>query len=420
VAEGLVKSGLQSKSFNVENYHSGPYKAFPAPRDRLMDYLLMRKYEATTRRVLVLLRNLVLRKLGHYSHPDPRIEEAVGGLMSRIRGGVPTVVAQLCSAMWAGFAVVELEWKRDPTIWSVERTNLLHPLTFFSPQNDDIGIRLDEREKRVKEFIQYPEEIGAEGVTLSEQQVIYWPLFQELREEVLGNSLLASARRAWYAKTMNENFWNTFSEKLAMPTPVIRCGHEMVEDPKNPGQEISLVQFIADFYEQLSPGQALVFASDVESPSDIDALTMQGDGKPFLAILDYWREELFASLLTPRMILEEPEHGSRAQAGSMLELFFMLVDGMRREIGGVLVDQLSRPLIIANVGPMASYGEWSWDELSQKDLQLLAQVFESVERGKSSAAMSGNPITEKDDRKLRETFEAIYPPAESNEVLPVG
>jgi hypothetical protein len=399
-----------------EEWQAGPYKKF-APRAQLIaEYWLMRTYEPTTKRVLALLRTLILNTLGGYRHPDGQLTERVNGWLSRVEGGMERVVGDLLSALWAGFAVAEPIWATEASEWWVSRVDLLHPLTFFnrnaSRPEDATGLQLDPKSGRVEKVRQFNSKPGEESIELPVEEILYWPMFAELREEVFGQSLLAAARRGWFSKTKVENYWNTFAQKAAMPTPVFIVPAGTVKDPAT-GNDISIGKLLVDLWAKCEPGMALSLPLQEGLVPDMKTLVpSDGASVTFERLTDYWKNELFNSMFTPRIVLEEPEHASRAQTGTVLDLYYMVIDGLRQEVGKVIVDQLVGPIIEHNEGNVTEPGEWAWGPLQTSDMENLARVFETVERGKAEGAMAGLPFVPADEAKRRQTFPALYAPAD--------
>nr|MDD3492220.1 hypothetical protein [Candidatus Thermoplasmatota archaeon] len=300
-------------------------------------------------------------------------------------------------------------WQTRPNAWYIERTELIHPLSLF-PAHSNIaaeeGIRYDPQTGDIV-ITQYPPEVAAAPVTWSANELLYWPLFPELKEEVYGNSLLAGARRPWYAKVKLENYWNTYGEKQAMSTPVFRAPLDLLDDPENPGDQITWVEYLTRFYERLLPGQAMAIGLDTDASFDVTELGVKGTSD-FAPLVDYWTDQLYAAMITPRLLFDEPKHASRGQTESVAETFYMLMDAIRRELGRVLIEQVVRPLIVYNLGEQEHYGEWRWAPMQVPDLDGLSAILERVERARATGAMAGYPLTEADERHLRETFGDLY------------
>lgn len=404
--------GLQPQQ-GWEELWPGPYKRFPEPSRAVAEYWLMRTYEPTCRRVLGLIRQLFVSHLGAYRHPDKALAERVNGWLRQIDGGMAGVVGRMLSSLWAGFCVCQPVWETRADAWVVKRVDLLHPLTFFSPwgmADGRQGIQIDPKTGTVETLRQYGAH-GRESVEYAVGDVLYWPLMPELREQVYGSSLLTSARRAWYCKTRLENYWNTFAEKAAMPTPVFTCPPGTVRDPET-GQEITIGAFLVKQWSRAVPGTAIALPMQEGLVPGVTSLVpSDGASVAFERITEYWKNELFNSMFTPRIVLEEPEHASRAQTSTVLDLYYENIDGWRGELGDVIVSQLVSRLLRYNVGEVDEPGEWAWEPLQTSDMEMLARVFETIERGKSQAANSGAPLAGADDAKLREAFPSLYAPA---------
>lgn len=389
----------------------GPYEPFPSRRQRISEFWLMRTFDPTVRTALTILRTLILSRLGDYMHPDEAVQDEVREALAQAEGGAPRIVGQLLSALWAGFAVVELGW--GPTEaggWGLARTELLHPLTFFpryyAHPNQQDGIVVDPSLGRVAEFRQLPQASGEAETVFEPDEVLYWPVFAELREQVYGASLLEAARPIWYARVRLSAYWNTYCEKLAMPTPLVQSPVDTIDSPDGSGR-VSAGQFFADLWAQLQPGQALVAPYTPGQEWKVDALAPAGDGgAAFARRLDDLDAQMWAAMLTPRLLMIEPEHGSRAQSSTSIDLFLQVVDGIRAEIGSVLVHQLARQIIATNRGALDDYGEWAWQPLADADLERLARVLMSVEQARSAQAMRGG-WTDADDRHIREVFSEV-------------
>jgi hypothetical protein len=389
------------------NIGYGPYKRFPSNRQRVAEYMLMALHEPTVIRVLAVVNSLLIGKLGQYYHENEDLQEQVNDWLNRLPGGMPALVQDMLSSLWAGFAVLEPIWDTTGSEWTYQRIDLLHPLTFFKSQftfgGATDGIAIDPSTKRVERLTQFPVKLAEQPVTFAVDDVIYWPFNQRLREQVYGNSILAGARRAWFSKTQEENFWNTFAQKCAMPTPVFSVPNTTMTHPETK-ENVSLAHWLMEQYEKLEPGMALAIPGDPDTPVNVSTISPVGNGEAFERVCEYWKSELFNAMLVPRMVMEEPEHGSRAQANSVLDLFYNLMDGIRRELGTVLVSQVVSPLLRYNAGDFNDPGEWQFESLEKDDLELLAGVYESVQRGRATAIASGVPVQEADERKTREVF----------------
>lgn len=386
---------------NWADYEFGPYEKFPNQQQMVMDGYLMQRYDPTIGSALSVLRMLVNSNLGKYEHENETIRDFVREDFAKLYGGPRRTVGSLLSCLWSGFAVAERRWVADNNSWHIEALDLLHPLTFFPRLGGSkCGIELDPKEKRVTQVVQQPWEVGEEPLVLKASEVVYWPFMQQLREEVLGKRLTDRARRSWFMRVKLERFWGVFLERFAHPTPVATVPKgQQVRD----GEIIENAEAYADFLSNLAPGKCVAVALSADDKAiwslDNTLGSTVGSDMAYRRACDYYNAELWKSVLMSPLLLEEPAHGSRAQASTVLELTALLVEAIQEELGSVLVDQFARLLVDYNFGQgVEDYGEWRFDPLQKDDLDLLSTVVERVMR---SGAI---PPTEADEASLREKF----------------
>lgn len=399
----------------------GPYKKYRPLHERLQEFWLMKKYDPTAKTALYLIRLMMLKRIGQYEHDNETIEKSTNELLGRLQGGIKGAMSTMLSALWAGFSVAEKIPAASGTEWWWERLDLLHPMSFFptyvTSPTEKMGIALDAKTKTVTEVTQYPDHIGGSPVTHPIERVVYWPLMAQEREEVYGESLLEGARRAWFSKVKEEAFWNTFTEKMAMPTPVITVPPGNVKNAN--GEEVTYTKLLADFYQELEPGMLLAIPVDPQTPFEFALISPTGDGAAFDLICRYWDAQEFKAILTPPLLIQDPEHSTRAQAETNLEMFLFLLEGLRDDLDAPWMDQVVQPLVIYNHGEQDDYGKWHWEDLQQDDLEMLAKIFRDIEDTKSRAHQVGREIPEADDEKIRETFSAVLAtPAEVKATAP--
>jgi len=387
-----------------EQWELGPYTRWPEPRRRVHEYYLMRSFDPIVKSGLSVIRALILGRLGRCEHPDPDISARITAWLENIEGGVRRVVSQLLSALWAGFAVVELRWRLGEE-WTVASTALLHPLSFFSRWGREVGLVPDPHSGRVEIFRQLPQAAGEDAVELPAERVLYWPAFAELREQVFGQSLLEAARPIWFARVRLGAYWNTYCERLAAPTPVIQVPVDTVEDPRT-GQTVSAADYVADVFASLEPGMALALPYSPGMEWKVEPLIVGGDGgKAFDLRLAALEREMWLAMLTPRLLMAEPEFGTRAMAETNLGLFLDVIDGIRREVGEVLEEQLINRMLALNISG-AERAKWAWDPLQEEDLERMARVLQTVQQSLNLAWQRG-PINPADEELWRQVFGAV-------------
>lgn len=357
----------------------GPYTELPSPRRAVSEFYLMSRFDPVIKITMATIRSTILSKIGRFVHEDEKISDFVNLALNNISGGIEGVFQKLMSALWAGFCVCEPIWKTSADAWIIDKIVLVHPLSIF----DDFGnCGISMNSDGELEFVQFN---GRERIKLKD--VIYWAFDSELDEEILGNSMLSGARRAWYSKIYTQNFLNTYSEKLAMPTPIFFTPIEEKIDPIT-GQTMSIAEIITNFYDILQPGQAL--AVPVTDPNNINMNQLspsQTATSDFFDIaLQYWDTQMFLAMMTPNMLLTEPEHSSRAQSQVNLNVYHGILDGIRKQIGRVVVEQIVAPIIEYNFGETEDVGSWQFEPFESTDSERLAKIFETITSGLKNIA----------------------------------
>lgn len=382
-------------------FEVGPYKALPSDREAVMDGYLMQRYDPTIGAALTIIKQLICSKLGDYSHEDERVEQFVQEAINGIMGGRRRLVASLLSCLWAGFAIGEKIWATDGP-WRIARIDLLHPLTFWDKYESDpekqCGIQYDKAAGRVAEVKQMRwSQMTDEIITWPLDQVVYWPFWQELREEVVGKRLTDRARRNWFMRAKIEAYWDVFLKRFAHPTPVFQVPKGTQQDSK--GQEISNSQYYSEFIQQLAPGNGLAIEAGPEDKFDFQLLEASSNSNAaYIEATRYHNAEMFKSMLMSPVLLEEPQHASRAQTGEVLDLFVSLIEAIRSELGEILVEQIAWPMVGYNFGATLPPGEWQFQPLENDDLEMLSRVLLQL---KQAGAVQ---FSESDERGVREKF----------------
>lgn len=405
MAKDVKISKKRGLSFsNWESVGSGPYKMIPSLSQQISEYYLMSRYDPTVKISLATIKNIILSKKGKFTHENKDLEEKVNLFLSKTDGGVTKIISNLLSSLWAGYSVSEKVWNTNEDEWYIESMPLLHPLSFFSWRGD-FGIQLDDNGDL--SFTQYDD--LKTPVKHEKKDIVYLALNSELEEEVSGNSLLQSARKAWYSKNYIQDFSNTFSQKLATPTPIILTPEDKQENPFNNEME-SIAQIFVDLYDYSEPGNAI--GIPLANPSDvkIEYLKADSNGEFYEWILKYYDAQLMMAMFVPELLIQEPEHGSRSQSETTLKVFYELLNGLRQEVGEVIENQIIQELITVNYGEMEDFGSWEWEPLQDNDLEQLSKIYRNITAGMKSIGDIEN-IENKFDvdlTKIKGQFEEIF------------
>jgi len=177
---------------------------------------------------------------------------------------------------------------------------------------------------------------------------------------------------------------------------------DTVEDPAT-GETVSAAEYVTSVFAELEPGMALALPYTPGMEWKVEPLVVGGDGgKAFDLRLAALEREMWLAMLTPRLLMAEPEYGTRAMAQTNRDLFLDVIDGIRKELGRVLEEQLANRLLAVNVGDVAP-ASWRWDPLVDEDLERLARVLQTVEQAMNLAWQRGG-VNPADEERWRQVF----------------
>jgi len=397
-AEGKV---LSSEAW--EGFDADPYKEFPGRSKRLLNFYLMQQFDPTIGAAVYIIRRMLINAIGEYHHEQEGIKQFITDALANIEGGFQLAVSRLLTAPVFGVATLEKLWGRTENRWTIDRLELLHPLTYARELYEGSaqaiisgkkeGIALDKQTQRVEEVTQYSGKISEAPVTHKIANLVYWPYNAQFREDVYGNSILEKARRSWYAKVKMEAYWAVLMEKYAVPIPIMPVPEGYHEDPVT-GEPVTNALWFANFFEELVAGQALTIEMGTEEMAAWkDSLQLleskAGAAADFDRACRYFDGQLFKAVMMPRLLLEEPEHATRAQAEVNLEFFNLMLQGIQDELNEVLVQQIVAPMVLYNFGEAAGKGEWQAGSFKDDDMELMAQVLLLVRQAQAFAMQAG-------------------------------
>jgi len=380
-------------------YETGPYKRLPTIQEAIIDGYLMSSYDPTVGSCITIIRQFILSKLGNYNHEDENINAFIDEALEQVNGGMRGVTSSLLSCLWAGFAVAEKVWNTKDGTWTVDAINLINPLTFFDRFDNSIGIKYNPESGKVTEFVQKRWKMNEIEIVHKAEDVIYWPFQKELTEDIFGRRLTDKARQSWYMKSKLELYWSIFLERFAHPTPIFSVpkGTQMDEN----GRIITNSDYYGQFIGLLAPGNGLAIESGPDETFDFKLLESNNNGEGYENSIKYHNKELFKSMLIPEDLITSTDSGSRAKVETSLDIFLLLIESIREELGVILIDQLIKPMIEYNFGPQDNYGEWKFEPVRDDDLEGLANVLNLLNL---STAVH---YTVEDEASIRDRFSGV-------------
>ena len=340
-----------------------------------------------------ILRGTLLSHMGGYHNENPKIEEFVVDTLAVTKGWGQSQRALLTAPLY-GFSVVEEVWMADGTQWVYDQLKPIHPTTI------DKGFELDKNGDllSVRQRIGF----GEPGPPIFVNKLIVWSFGDDFGQLPQGISLLRPAYRHYHSVDALLKLWNSCMEMGPRPLIAWPVGpgelycpiHEIMEPAGQVIEELaanitdrSLIAYTAG--DNGGTQKPEVLANEHIRPED------------FLSAIRFHNGEMLKAMLVPRLLVEEAEFGTRAQAQvQYYGPFIENVRGIQAQVGPIIIDQLVRRLIEVNFGEQDDYGEWQFDVIDTRDEEMLASVLERLVR-------SGIELTEADHKKLRGVFDEV-------------
>jgi hypothetical protein len=354
------------------------------------------KQDPTIRGIWRLMNLMLLAHFGRFVHDNPTIEEFVNDSLEEMPGWDYAKTTLLSGAIY-GFSVLEKVWQNnDGDTWTYAKLAPRHPATLAG------GFVVDEKGNIASVGQKPPGKRHADRIPIPYAKVAHWAYDAEFGpgETPEGESLLVGAERSWTSVKAIIRLWNLALERGPLPllkwptaSGEIYCPICEIEEER--------VLVYAHIIQNLEASGAIIWegGEGIGEPDILSNDTVEPED--FENAAEYHDSKMAASMLAPKLLFEEPEHASRAQAGTNLEILLLNLAGMQNGYSRVLREQVCKDLIVVNFAGVTDYGQWQADELNKADMQMLAEVLERVKR-------SGVESTDADVKKQRGKFEPLY------------
>jgi len=345
----------------------------------------MFRSDATVKAGIEFIRLSILSRLVGYqnvSHPD--IEKFVNLALRSMEGSLWDVVQDLLSALWAGFAIGEITYKRlgDGLGW--KRIRVLNPTTIYPG-----GIQTDDKGR----IIRIIQRIGREEIEIPLERCLIWSFASEFTNP-WGNSLLRPAYAPWLMKQLLIRLWNTHLERQATPLAIVNLpqAETLIWCPLHQREERH-IEVMKHLMEDLHNRNSLIYSGAAEVRFE----RLEGEGEIFETAIRYQDNQILRALLIPSLLVTEGEYGTRAQAMVHQEAFQMMLSGIIRELKAVLEEGLFRPFIEMNFGEQSDWGGVVFKPFADSDYAIWADVL-----AKLTQVGWLSPEEEKERERVRE------------------
>ena len=343
-----------------------------------------------------ILRGTLLSHFGSYYNEDTKMQEFVTNTLENTKGWWQSVRALLTAPLY-GFSTVEETWVPQASRWVYSRLRPIHPTTI------DRGFKTDDD----GELLGVTQRVGTAqaGPLIPIDKLIVWSFGDDFGEQPTGQSLLKPAYRHYYSINAILKLWNSNLELGPRPLIAWPVGPGEMMCPEHGVMEPA-TQVVTEMGANITDRSLIAFIQGEDGGTSMPAVLANEHIKPedYLKAVRYHSGEELKAMLVPRLLVEEAEFGTRAQAQvQYYGPFVENVRGIQTQAGPILIEQLVRRLIEVNFGPQDNYGEWKFKEIDTDDAEMLANVLRLL-------FGSGIELTEEDHKRIRSRFPELLDP----------
>lgn len=348
----------------------------------------MKRRDSTIRSAWRLTTLVMKSHLGTYRNPDPELEAFVNEAIGTMDGWSSLVDSLLGAPFW-GVSVVEVVWVVQPDgSWVMGAAKPRHPLSIVGGWivNDD-GDLIAATQKVEGE---------RERIKIPMPKLVHHPFDAEFGpgEQPDGQSLLEAATRHYLSTKALIPLWNRLMEQGPVPLlewatagGEIQCPYHDTMEPR--------VQVYTEAVEQLEAFGALIYegGEDIGKPTVMSNEHIHPDH--YESAVKYHDAGKGKAVLVPRMLVDEPEHATRAMATTQYTGAFLAnLKGMQGQLEPVLIGQVAKPMLQVNFPDVTDFGEWGFLELAPDDVEILGEFIYKL-------TQAGGPIVGADWKKIR-------------------
>lgn len=343
-----------------------------------MDVAAGMRRDPTIRGAWRLISLMLLAHFGRFRHGDEEVEAFVNETL-RAAVGWRAFMRALLSAIFYGFSVTECVWTELANgRWAIGKLAPRHPTTLEGGfVSDKHGTLLYAGQRKPED------QSGKDRIKLPMGKLVHWAFDAEFGdgETPEGESILAAAYRSWTSVKALVRLWNRAMEQGPKPLIMWPHGRGDMLDPES-GQEEPKSVVLARILQQVESRSGVAFEASEEwqkpyvlanehiSPSDFERSVKYHDGKMGVA------------MLTPKMLMEEPEHATRAHSQTQYTgPFLENLQGMADQKDSVMTEQVCKRLVVLNFPGAEDTGAWVSDEIDPEQMGALADILVKLVTG---------------------------------------
>ena len=321
----------------------------------------------TVSSAIELIRASVLDRLGEYTHEDDNIEQFVKDVLEDMDTDIKFAISEILSAVWAGFSVTEIVWRKVGKYIGIAGLQTLHPRSVTFEIDTDFG---SSTKNNLRKILQW--QYRTYRVELPQDKCIVYS-HRKRFGNWYGESLLKSAYAPWFIKKEMLKAWAVAMERYGTPFLIGKVPVGNAQMDVGNGTTMTALEYMTMALQQLTSTSVIAMDSNSEVSIQGVSTPVGGDFDRFMA---YLNKMIFRGIGLPSLIADHGTGGgSYALGQTHFDMFVMLLECILNDIAALLVDQLITPLILYNFGPQNSYGKWRVQAFQVDDMQSKANAF---------------------------------------------
>jgi hypothetical protein len=368
---GRVVQRLPSDYMQTAGFLPPPWKV------PLHDVRELVQLDETVSACLDFIQLAISSRIGEYCHDDPEIQEFVRLNFELLDGSTYSLYKSLLSMLWAGFACIEINTVFNGSkLWLYSLDEIPADTVLFHINQERGSLDYAKIDCIIQNY-SLPNE-----TKIPIEKCIY------IKNDMPGVSSYdpygVSRIKCIYSVLKNKfkllKDWANALEKFG--SPIIKYqlenGKKKVVNPDYPAKSSEKTATAEELAEAQILQQDKLKGWVYDKSSNIDLEFPPSElGKNFRDAVEYYNRMIMRGLLIPSLVLDNGDVGSYSLGSKHFELWQMSIDSITTNITETLLEQLIRPLIIANFGAVDSFGRFQLNE-TKEELNAWADMYNKI------------------------------------------
>lgn len=340
----------------------------------LFEYERMLETDETVAVGIHFLTLSILLKLGEYTHDNPKITAFVRENFESMQDNIYAACEEILTGLWAGYSGSELIWKPSGSQIMLDKIVTYHPRTILLQVDRQTG-----NYTGIKQWRWF----DGSPIDIPKEKAILFTYNKKFGNHY-GKSIFKPIRKNWLLKDPILKMWARALDRFGTPLLAALVSDEQINDPDNPGKQISQLEWALRMLENIQSGTGLAFHSgskETGNETKISSLTNGGSGigEAFEKAAGYLNKMILRGLLVPSLMADDGSgKGSYALGQAHFAVFDMTITSIYKGLTEVLLEQIVRRMVEYNFGKQKNYGSFTEIKLEQEDRKLLSECFSNL------------------------------------------